>query len=182
MIIAIDGNHKVGKSTIINNLKKYYADSKNVIFIKYPTLGDIGDFVKSRVSIENRDVLSLLFAADLTSCYQKNIQIDSSKIYILDRYVLSLFTFQGGADRENYQFLYNVTSKIHFPDVQIVIHKKEGGADVNDDPFVVTAKNLKMDNKLTRLYIVDNILGMDSHDLTGFNKVKRIIDSAIKNK
>ncbi len=181
MIIAIDGQHGTGKSTIINNLQKHYADNKNIVFIKYPTCTDIGNFASSKVGVENNDVLSLLFAADLTNCYQKNISFDTRKIYILDRYILSLFALQGGQNRENYHFLYDITKKIQYPDIQIVICKSDNACIVKNDPFVIAARCMESENLLTELYVVENVLGTSEHlNFDGFNVVREIIDNVIE--
>ncbi len=181
MIIAIDGNHGVGKSTLINHLKEYYIDNNNVVFIKYPSYTDIGILAKSKVGIENNDIVSLLFAADLTNCYYKNIIFESQKIYILDRYVLSLFTFQGEVNNENYNFLHNITSRIKYPDIQIIIHKKDDNINTDLDPFVIMARKMNVDGLITNIFIVENTFGTrDNPNLTAFEKIRLIIDNAIK--
>ncbi len=183
MIIAIDGNHRVGKSTLIKNLQKVYADNQQIVFLKYPTFTDIGEFAKKKVETESNEVSSLLFAADITSCYQKSIQEDSNKIYILDRYILSLFAFQGKENKSNYRFLYGITENIQYPDIQIVICKKDETININDELFVKTSKNLQKDGKIGRIYIVQNILtNRENPDYTGFYEVKKIIDSVVYEK
>ena len=51
---------------------------------------------------------------------------------ILDRYVLTLFAFQGHMKKESYDFLYGLCAELPFPDVQIIITKR--GAKT-EDPF-----------------------------------------------
>lgn len=179
MIIAIDGNHGVGKSTIINHLKKHYSTNTDVIFLKYPTFSDIANLARNKVGIENNDVLSLLFSADLTSCYQNYIHKNLNKIYVMDRYVLSLFAFQGKSNKDNYQFLYNITNKIQYPDIQIVIHNDDD-IDLKNNIFIAAIKHLLEDNMLSTVHIVKNTFGTtDAPNLTGLNEVKKIIDNAI---
>jgi thymidylate kinase len=181
MIIAIDGSRRVGKSTIVSNLEKQYKDNKNIVFVKHPTDSNIGNLAQNaRTMEEHNDVLSLLFAADLAKIYRDVICSDPGKIYICDRYVLSLFVFECGDDSDHLQFLRHITGKIDYPDMQIVIYTEENGRTANEDLFVTTAKNLEKDQVLSNLYCVKNTLShTEVHDLTGYLRVKEIIDAAI---
>lgn len=75
MIIAIDGNHNVGKTTLVDGLKEYYESNKNVLFIKFPTHNYIGDFARQNVDKECADVISLLFCADYYKVFNDVIRI-----------------------------------------------------------------------------------------------------------
>ena len=64
MIIAIDGNHSVGKTSIIQNLKRYYENNPDVIFYKFPSYTDVGNFARKCVETEPTKASTLLFCAD----------------------------------------------------------------------------------------------------------------------
>ena len=95
--------------------------------------------------------------------------------------VLSLFTFQGEVNNENYNFLHNITSRIKYPDIQIIIHKKDDNINTDLDPFVIMARKMNVDGLITNIFIVENTFGTrDNPNLTAFEKIRLIIDNAIK--
>lgn len=55
-IISIEGNIGSGKSTLIDNLKKHFADNKNVVFIKEPV--DEWDSIRD---IDDNPILKLFY-------------------------------------------------------------------------------------------------------------------------
>lgn len=182
MLIAIDGNHNVGKTTLVDGLKEYYESNKNVLFIKFPTHNYIGDFARQNVDKECADVISLLFCADYYKVFNDVISHNTDKIIILDRYILTLFALQGYMKDKNYEFLYHVCEKLPFPDVQIVIRKMSVESDsAVEDSYVETLKEIPFADKMGKVHIVDNIIsGSAQKNLDGFNEVVRIIDSCIK--
>lgn len=181
MLIAIDGNHHVGKSTIINRLKEEYANRNDVVFLKFPSYTELGDFARKYAN-EDPLLTALLFGADYRKGFLDDIVPNMNKIVILDRYLLSYYVFQGYLFGMDYTRLDMICNEIKYPDVQIVIHRKEATQSQNaDDPFVFVAKQLKESSKLNQLHIVDNILsGTKNINLEGYNKVIQIIDEAIK--
>lgn len=181
MLIAIDGDHQVGKSTIINRLKEEYAYRNDVVFFKFPTYTELGDFARKYVN-EDPLVTAMLFGADYRKGFLDDIAPNMNKIVILDRYLLSYYVFQGYLLGVDYACLDMICKEIKYPDVQIVIHRKEAiQLQYNNDSFVFVAKQLKESGKLNQLHIVDNILsGTDNINLEGYNKVIKIIDRNIK--
>lgn len=183
MIIAIDGNHHVGKSTIINRLKEEYASRQDVVFFKFPSYTEFGNFARKSVN-ENSIVTALLFGADYRKWFLDYIIPNNKNIVILDRYLLSYYVFQGYLSGVDYSFLQMICDGIKYPDVQIVIHKKGDEQSAStDDPFVIVAQQLNQIVQINELHIVENILsGCKQINLEGYNKVKQIIDRVIYNK
>lgn len=180
MIIAIDGNHCVGKTTIIDKLKQYYINNDNVLFYKFPSYTDLGNFARSVVNKESDDVLSLMFTADYYSYFNNISSIKNDQLLILDRYVLSLFVFQGYMKNKDYRFLINLCEHLPKPDVQIVISKKSinGFVETKEDPFVEVFKELNYFDSES-VFIVENILDFRENNESGYNQVKGIIDSKL---
>lgn len=180
MIIAIDGNHFVGKTTIVDQLKEYYNQRDDIAFYKFPSHTPIGDFARQAVGKEADDVLSLLFCADYYNVYNDFIKANENKVLIFDRYVLTLFTLQGYMKNKDYDFLKNLCKRLPKPDIQIVINKKEQDDVINNepDPFVLVLDDLNYFGDGT-VYVVENILNKECKNESGYNQVKAIIDNAI---
>lgn len=180
MIIAIDGDHFVGKTTIVDKLKEHYRNREDILFHKFPSYTQLGDFARKSVGNEPDDVLSLLFCADYYSVFDNIIKPNEQKVFIFDRYVLTLFALQGYLKNKDYDYLINLCKRLPKPDIQIVIRKKEQNKFINDksDPFVLVLDEMNYFEE-KNIYFVENILNESHKNEEGYNQVKKIIDDAI---
>ena len=122
-LIAIDGPNGVGKTTIIQELKRELEKRGiEACFTKEPTANKLGCFVREYA--EKRDGISLacLVAADRYQHLKDEIvpQLEKGKIVITDRYVLSSLILQR-MDEVSEEFILALNNEIVQPDLQIAV-------------------------------------------------------------
>jgi dTMP kinase len=121
--IVIDGPNGVGKTTVINSLKKRLLQ-KNLDFIvtKEPTDSTIGNFIRENQNSYYANTLAALVAADRYDHIEKLIQpnLDKGKIVISDRYLASSLVYQV-LDGLDYEFVLQLNAKIILPSLYFIL-------------------------------------------------------------
>lgn len=141
-LIAIDGPNGVGKTTLIQKLKKELAKREiDAYFTKEPTESELGIFLRSYAEKHEGISVACLVVADRYQHLKDEIvpQLEKGKFVITDRYVLSSLILQG-MDEVSEEFILALNNEIIQPDLQIAVF-----ADSN-----VIQNRLKERNYLTR--------------------------------
>lgn len=111
IFITLEGPDGSGKTTITNKLKDYFKDNKEVIMTREPGGTKIGEDIREIIlDDKNKDLCdeteALLYAASRAQHIGEVIEpaLESGKIIISDRYLLSSLAYQGvgrglGVDR-----------------------------------------------------------------------------------
>ena len=133
LLIAIEGINGCGKTTIINNILKYYKDKKEVVVYKFPNrttkYGKILDkFLKKEIQIESKYDILDLFTKNRQE-FQDSIlnDIKANKIVICDRYTISGIVYQIPlyANEESYKYYYQLLNYFdkhtHIPNLTFLI-------------------------------------------------------------
>lgn len=104
LFITFEGPDGCGKTSIINLLKEYYKDKKNIIFTREPGGTEISEKIRDIILSNENTKMSkrteaLLYAASRAQHVDELIKpsLDDGKIVISDRFVLSSLSYQGGA-------------------------------------------------------------------------------------
>lgn len=97
LFVAIEGGDGLGKTTLINNLKKYYADA---VFTHEPGGNEFCEKVRNLIMESDgltKQTEMYLFCASRAEFVDKIVlpNITSGKIVITDRYVYSSLVYQG---------------------------------------------------------------------------------------
>lgn len=114
---AIDGPNGVGKSTVIEQLKRHLSEYElPCFFTKEPTNSSLGSFIRHNQNIYTRHTLAALVAADRYDHIEKVIvpNISAGGVVITDRYIASSFVYQV-QDGLDYSFITNLNSEIILP-------------------------------------------------------------------
>lgn len=122
-LIAIDGPNGVGKTTIINELKKELEKRGiDTCFTKEPTENELGCFVREYAEKCDGISVACLVAADRYQHLKDEIvpQLEKGKIVITDRYVLSSLILQR-MDKVSERFILALNNEIIQPDLQIAV-------------------------------------------------------------
>lgn len=122
-LIAIDGPNGVGKTTIINELKKELEKRRiDTCFTKEPTENELGCFVREYAEKCDGISVACLVAADRYQHLKDEIvpQLEKGKIVITDRYVLSSLILQR-MDKVSERFILALNNEIIQPDLQIAV-------------------------------------------------------------
>ena len=122
-LIAIDGPNGVGKTTIIDELRKELESrSKDAYFTKEPTQGELGCFVRAYAEKKDGISVACLVAADRYQHIKDEIvpHLERGEIVITDRYVLSSLMLQG-MDGVSEEFILSINNEIIQPDLQIAV-------------------------------------------------------------
>lgn len=103
IFITFEGPDGCGKTSVINLLKDYYKENKNIIFTREPggtvISEKIRDIILSNDSKEISDrTEALLYAASRAQHIDELIRpnLENGKVVISDRFVLSSLAYQGG--------------------------------------------------------------------------------------
>ena len=140
--VAIDGPNGVGKTTLLEAIKKRMKDKDIQIYMtKEPTNSILGKFIKEISEEITGDSLACLISADRYEHLKNEIipELKKGKIVITDRYILSSLILQV-MDGVKDSFILNLNSKIIKPDLQLAIFAAEK----------VIQERLEQREKLTR--------------------------------
>ncbi|MBO5337701.1 MAG: dTMP kinase [Lachnospiraceae bacterium] len=122
-LVAIDGPNGVGKTTIIQELKKELEKREiDTYFTKEPTGNELGCFVREYAEKSKGISIACLVAADRYQHLQDEIipQLEKGKIVITDRYILSSLILQR-MDEVSEEFIMELNNEIIQPDLQIAV-------------------------------------------------------------
>lgn len=127
LFIVFEGIDGCGKSTQINNLKKYINDKYDYLFNSIdigcePTDQESGKFIRrvlsGEIDIKNIDVISGMFISD-RALHQKEI-LDSinllNNVYICDRYLYSNIAYNSRSDKDM-NYIESLNSSFINPDL-----------------------------------------------------------------
>lgn len=142
IFIAVDGPNGVGKSTLIECVRKVLVQKNlKVHTTKEPTQTSLGDFTRQKAEVLQQDSLACLVAADrynhLSRCIIPHLK--KGDIVITDRYILSSLALQR-MDNVDLDFILNINNNILLPDIQIIVE-----ADLE-----IIQERLNKRNRLTR--------------------------------
>ena len=140
--VAIDGPNGVGKTTLLEAIKKRMKDKDIQIYMtKEATNSILGKFIKEISEEITGDSLACLISADRYEHLKNEIipELKKGKIVITDRYILSSLILQV-MDGVKDSFILNLNSKIIKPDLQLAIFADEK----------VIQERLEQREKLTR--------------------------------
>lgn len=133
LLIALEGIDGSGHSTqarlLRQNLEKYYTHSDEngpiAVHTREPTDGPVGgeirEYLSGRLDVDPK-TLALMFAADRMDHVETELRelVDSGKIVILDRYILSSLAYQGVEVKDD-DWLRKINSKAPDPDLTILL-------------------------------------------------------------
>lgn len=123
LLVAIDGPNGVGKSTLIDGVKKSLMKLNEPVFVtKEPSSTQLGKFTREIAESNDGNSLACLVAAD--RYLHLNIEVipylKRKYIVVLDRYVLSSLILQR-IDGVDIDFILSINNKIIQPDLQFAI-------------------------------------------------------------
>ena len=104
MFIAIEGGEGCGKTTLIENLKKFFQEINydNVVFTREPGGNEISEKIRNIILNDSADGMDprtemLLFAASRSQSMLNNVLpfLDNNKVVITDRSLFSSLIYQG---------------------------------------------------------------------------------------
>lgn len=122
-LIAIDGPNGVGKSTVIDLLKRSLpVYGLNCIFTKEPTNSLLGKFIRDNQNSYRARTLAALVAANRYEHIESLIQksLNEGKVIVTDRYFASSLVYQV-QDGLTYEFIQNLNSEILLPSLYIIL-------------------------------------------------------------
>jgi dTMP kinase len=117
MLFVVDGPNGVGKSRVIEELKKQViALELSCVFTKEPSNSFLGNFIRQHDDIYTAQTLAALIAADRYDHIEKVItpNISMGKFVVSDRYFCSSLVYQI-LDGLDYKFIENLNAKIILP-------------------------------------------------------------------
>lgn len=205
LFIVFDGIDGCGKSTAIENSKKYLEEKgMDVVLIREPGTTDISEQIREVIlSSKNKDMNvtteTLLFTAARADLVQKVIlpALEENKIVLCDRYVYSTFVYQGYVKRLNLSYISNIHDHFPVPDITLIFnvdyreainrlkYRAEHAGENNrfdnesEEFFKRSQKGFSTINKLNSKFIKDtNLLFINTTELypqETFEKVKSAI-------
>lgn len=110
LLIAIEGVDGCGKTSLANNLYKYFKSlNKDILLTKEPGATPLGKYIKEYIVTNELDNYCefLLFAADRAEHIKKIIKpaLSNNQIIISDRFVDSSIVYQGFAGNVDLNFI-----------------------------------------------------------------------------
>lgn len=127
MLITFDGPNGVGKTTIINEVKKaLWADGYEVYITKEPSCSNIGQFIRDSEENYKSYILANLVAADRHYHIIEEIlpQLKRGVIVLCDRYIASSLILQV-LDGLKMDDVMNINTSILIPDICFILIAKE---------------------------------------------------------
>jgi dTMP kinase len=131
MFIVIEGNDGAGKTTIIEELKRFLEHRDDYVFTRSPGGTKTGADIRQIVLDPNKEKIPnvaelLLFMADRSIHVEQLIKpaLKEGKVVIADRYEESTYAYQvigGGAKKEDFEFLTKLIMGDFKPDLNIFL-------------------------------------------------------------
>ena len=126
-LVAIDGPNGVGKSTLVEEIKKRLEFKGYIVYVtKEPTNTEFGSFVRKYAENHSGIGLACLVAADRYEHIENEIlpELNKGRIVITDRYILSSLILQQ-MDSVSATFLLDLNSEIIKPNLQVAVFADE---------------------------------------------------------
>ena len=126
-LVAVDGPHGVGKSTLIEAIKNKLELKGYVIYTtKEPTNTECGSFVRKFAENHSGIGLACMVAADRYEHIKNEImpELNNGKIVITDRYILTSLILQQ-MDNVSDAFILDLNSQIIKPNLQVAVFADE---------------------------------------------------------
>ena len=129
MFITLEGSEGAGKSTLVDNLKKYFLNSNlEFIFTKEPGATEEGAELRKLLldkSIELDPISeTFLILADRLEHVRKiiNPALEENKNVLSDRYLDSTYAYQGAGRKINKDELDRLIKPLNFPEPDLTIY------------------------------------------------------------